>query len=79
MDDDESGALSQREFAKACKDFKIGISEENVPALFSLFDTNGDGTLSYQEFLAAVRGELNQTRSGVIQQAFTCIDANGNG
>jgi len=34
MDDDESGTLSQREFSKACKDFKIGISEENVPALF---------------------------------------------
>ena len=47
MDDDESGALSQREFAKACKDFKIGISDENVPILFTLFDTNGDGTMSY--------------------------------
>ena len=34
MDDDESGALSQREFAKACRDFKIGISDENIPVLF---------------------------------------------
>ena len=42
MDDDESGALSLREFNKACKDFRIGISDENIPALFSLFDTNGD-------------------------------------
>ena len=63
MDDDESGALSLREFSKACKDFKIGISEENVPALFSLFDTNGDGTMSYQEFLEAVRGQLNERRN----------------
>jgi Ca2+-binding EF-hand superfamily protein len=34
MDDDNSGSLTQREFFKACKDFKIGISEENVPSLF---------------------------------------------
>jgi Ca2+-binding EF-hand superfamily protein len=67
MDDDQSGALSQREFAKACKDFKIGISDENVPTLFTLFDTNGDGTMSYQEFLAQVRGELNQSRRRVVQ------------
>lgn len=51
MDDDESGTLSQREFAKACKDFKIGISDENVPVLFNLFDVNGDGVISYHEFL----------------------------
>lgn len=38
MDDDNSGTLTQREFFKACKDFKIGISEENVPALFARFD-----------------------------------------
>jgi Ca2+-binding EF-hand superfamily protein len=27
MDDDNSGSLSVREFTKACKDFKVGISE----------------------------------------------------
>jgi len=56
MDDDESGALSMREFTKAIRDFKIGISDENIPSLFSLFDTNGDGTMSYEEFLGQVRG-----------------------
>ena len=45
MDDDGSKTLSMPEFAKACKDFKIGISEENVPILFGVFDKNGDGTL----------------------------------
>ena len=46
MDDDGSMTLSMPEFGKACKDFKIGISDENVPILFKLFDRNGDGTLS---------------------------------
>ncbi len=47
MDDDESQSLSLPEFTKACRDFKVGISDENVPILFSVFDTNGDGTLNY--------------------------------
>ena len=66
MDDDESGSLSLREFTKACKDFRIGISDENIPALFSLFDTNGDETMSYSEFLYAVRGEMNNTRISIV-------------
>jgi len=39
MDDDNSGSLSVREFSKACKDFKVGISEQNVPILFDLLMT----------------------------------------
>ena len=49
-----------REFSKACKDLKVGISEENVPILFDLFDENKDGTLDYDEFLYKVRGEISQ-------------------
>ncbi len=38
MDDDGSMTLSLPEFEKLCKDFKLGITEENVPILFSKFD-----------------------------------------
>ena len=62
MDDDGSKTLCEQEFAKACRDFKTGISEENVPILFNMFDTNRDGTLSIDEFIMAIRGELNQRR-----------------
>lgn len=47
MDDDGTQSLSLPEFVKAVKDFRIGISEENVPILFQRFDTNGDGTLNF--------------------------------
>lgn len=47
MDDDGSETLSLAEFTKACRDFKVGISEENVPILFDKYDVNRDGTLSY--------------------------------
>jgi len=67
MDDDNSGSLSMREFSKACKDFKVGISEENVPILFTKFDASGDGTMSYDEFLSLVRGKLSPSRSRAIR------------
>ena len=74
MDDDGSKTLSEQEFAKACRDFKTGISEENIPTLFTAFDTNRDGTLNIDEFLMAIRGELSDKRLSLVQQAFRKID-----
>jgi len=66
MDDDGSHSLSEAEFAKACQNFKIGISEENIPVLFRAFDTNRDGTMNIDEFLMAIRGELNDKRMALV-------------
>lgn len=79
MDDDGSKTLSEQEFSKACRDFKTGISEENIPTLFSAFDTNRDGTLNIDEFLMAIRGELNDKRLALVRQAFNKIDIDGSG
>ena len=79
MDDDGSKTISEYEFAKACKDFKVGINEENVPIVFAAFDSNRDGTLNYDEFLMAIRGELNEFRRGIIEKAFRKIDRDGSG
>lgn len=67
MDDDGSRSLNEQEFGKACKDFKIGISEENIPILFTYFDSNRDGCLNIDEFLMAIRGELNERRLQLVQ------------
>ena len=79
MDDDGSKTLSEQEFAKACRDFKTGISEENIPTLFNAFDTNRDGTLNIDEFLMAIRGEMNNARLALVKQAFNKIDQDGSG
>ena len=70
MDDDGSKSISLYEFTKACKDFKVGISEDNVPILFEQFDTNRDGTLNIDEFLMAIRGELNDFRTCIGRESF---------
>ena len=70
MDDDGTQTLSLPEFSKACRDFRIGISDENVPILFSKFDVNNDGTISYDEFLNAVRDPMNDRRLALVEKAF---------
>ena len=79
MDDDGSQSLSLPEFTKACRDFKIGISDENVPILFKVFDSNRDGTLNYSEFIDAVREPMNQSRRDLVEQVYSFIDEDGSG
>ena len=79
MDDDGTKNISVYEFSKACRDFKVGINEENVPLLFDLFDSNRDGVLNVDEFLMAIRGELSDFRRGLIEKAFRKLDKDGSG
>lgn len=51
MDDDESKSLDANEFAKALKDYRISSDPEEHQAIFRLFDTDGNGQISYDEFL----------------------------
>ena len=59
LDDDKSGQLTLQEFGKACKDFKIGVSEENIPNLFKYFDADKNGMIDYNEFMTLLLGKLS--------------------
>lgn len=79
MDDDNTGTLSIQEFWKACKDFRVNISQDECRKLFDLFDENDDGELNYDELIVNIRGQLNPFRRNLIKKAFDKLDANGNG
>jgi hypothetical protein len=55
MDDDHSMDLDMYEFRKGIKDFRIAIQEKDIDRLFSIFDRDRSGKISYDEFLRAVR------------------------
>ena len=61
-DDNRSGQLDQAEFKKCMHDFRIGMNQAQVSRVFDLFDRDGSGEVSYEEFLRMVRGEMNPTR-----------------
>jgi len=60
-------------------DFRIGMSPEQVGKVFSLFDRDGSGEISYDEFLRMVRGEMNPTRKKMALKAFSMMDKDGSG
>ena len=61
-DDNRSGSLDVNEFKKAMHDFRIGMNEKQCSSVFAMFDRDGSGEISYEEFLRMIRGEMNNTR-----------------
>ena len=61
-DDDNSKDLDMYEFKKACRDFRIGLTEADAERLFRIFDRDRSGKMDYEEFLRGVRGEMNAFR-----------------
>jgi Ca2+-binding EF-hand superfamily protein len=57
----------------------VQVNPEEAFVLFSLFDVNQDGNISYDEFLRGVVGEMNQARKQLVRRAFEKLDRNGSG
>jgi Ca2+-binding EF-hand superfamily protein len=55
------------------------VSEQEGNKLYSMFDLNRDGNISYDEFLRGVIGEMNQGRQALVRKAFDKLDKNKNG
>ena len=61
------------------KDYRVNVTPDEGRKLFRIFDVNGDGSISYDEFLRMVIGEMNQPRKNLVKRAFDKIDKNRNG
>ena len=64
---------------KAVKDYRIQVTPEEAHFLFSIFDINQDGTISYDEFLRTVVGEMSLARLELVKKAYQKLDRNGSG
>lgn len=79
FDDNNSHSLQFDEFVKACKDFRIDLSNSEIRILFQAFDVDGSGEVDYDEFLRNVRGEMNDFRKKLVLQAFDKLDTDKSG
>jgi Ca2+-binding EF-hand superfamily protein len=79
MDDNNSKTLEPAEFAKALRDYGLGFSKEEIEQLYGLFDSNGDGSIDYDEFLRHVRGPMNERRRLIVLKAFNKLDRDHSG
>jgi Ca2+-binding EF-hand superfamily protein len=60
-------------------DFRIGMNDKQCVNVFGLFDRDGSGEISYDEFLRMVRGEMNNTRKAIAKKCFNIMDKDGSG
>ena len=79
MDDDNSKTLNNAEFNKALTDYKLGFSKAECSALFNYFDVDSSGSITYDEFIRAIRGPMNMARKKIVAQAYKKLDKDGNG
>ena len=79
LDDNRNRQLDKTELLWGLKDFDIHLSEEQVDVLVKHFDRDGSGTVNFDEFLVALRGDLNEFRKGFIKQAYDKLDVNKDG
>merc|ERR1711998_444791 len=81
IDRDGSGTLTIDEFKLAMKKFQVGFSDEESETLFNFYDSKGegDGKLDFDEFLKGLRGQMNDMRRELCEQAFAAMDADGSG
>ncbi len=57
----------------------MNLTSEEARSVWVALDKNGDGRVSYDEFIAAMRGPINEARRAVVRAAFQKLDANRNG
>jgi len=79
MDRNGNGSLDPVEFKYGMRDFGLNISEAEVTAILKYFDTNKDGKLSFDEFLRAIRGDLNERRRKMVHMAYKVLDKDASG
>jgi Ca2+-binding EF-hand superfamily protein len=79
FDDNNNKTLEYDEFAKACRDFKIDLSQSEIKILFQLFDRDNQGTIDYDEFLRNMKGQMNDRRKKIVLLVFEKLDTDKSG
>ena len=59
--------------------FGIFPKKVELQALMKFYDVNGDGNISYNEFLSGLKDELSPRRLNMVKKAFAMLDTDGSG
>ena len=71
--------LHREDFRFGLRDAGLRLTDTELSQLFAAFDTSGDGRVSFDEFLVALRGDLNARRRALVHAAYGKLDVTGDG
>ena len=55
MDDDGNKTLNFDEFKKGITEYSLGLTRDEITAIFKKFDTDSSGSIDFDEFLVKLR------------------------
>ena len=67
LDNNGNRQIDMNEFYWGIKDFGISLTQDEAHKVLSSFDRDRNGTVNFDEFLRALRGDLNQFRINLIK------------
>merc|ERR1712054_273620 len=81
FDKDNSGTITMQEMADGLRKLQKdgGIAEAEVKRIMDATDVDGDGTLSYDEFIAATIHQNKLESSANLFKAFNTFDTDSSG
>jgi len=79
MDDNGNKKLDLREFTEALNTYGLFPKVVEVQALMKFYDVDGDGNITYEEFIRGLRDPLTARRKAMVDKAFALIDRNNSG
>lgn len=79
MDDAGDGMLDTEDFKWGLSDYGVQLGDDEFAMVMNLFDANGDGFVSFDEFLRTLRGPMPERRMAFVKQAYGLLDRTGDG
>jgi Ca2+-binding EF-hand superfamily protein len=79
MDTDKSLSLCREEFSSGMRKVGLSLEPRQIDVLFSYFDEDRSGHVSFEEFLGQIRGEMSKRRVDVVDRMFVQLDLDGDG
>lgn len=70
MDNNGNNKLDASEFEQALAAFGLFPKKVELQALMKFYDVDGDGNITYDEFLSGLRDELSERRLSMVRKAF---------
>jgi Ca2+-binding EF-hand superfamily protein/WD40 repeat protein len=79
MDDSGDRKLSKEELKYGLQDYGMPLSSAELEDLFQIFDADGSGSISFNEFLLRLANPMNTRRVNLVDKAFNILDCTGDG
>ena len=74
LDNNGNRQLDANELMWGLKDFGIALDSEQTDTVLAYFDRDRSGSVNFDEFLRALRGDLNEFRLSLIKKAYMKLD-----